>query len=886
MDDGAGTVTFTPDTGFTGTSTISYTVNDNDGCTSPSSTIMITVTEGPVANNDEASTCSNNPVTLDVLSNDIAGVGRTLAVATVDLNPGAPGRQTSFDVADQGTFAVDNNGIVTFTPEEDFVGMSTASYTVDNDQGIASNAATITVTTSPVPVAEDDSTATPFETAVAVPVLVNDQDPNDNLLEILSVTDPVNGTVTFTPQGTVIYTPNSGFFGADTFTYRIATPNSNGCTDMATVTVTVGNLGAPPPSHPPTAVADASTTPQDTPVAIPVLPNDYDIDGDTLTIIAVDPVTTEDGTASVNDRGTPDNPTDDFIDYTPAPGFVGHDTFTYTIDDGNGNTDTAIVTVRVTALGADPVPNAAGDSATTQPGVPVPIPVLLNDSHPTPMEPLTITTLTDGAHGTVEVNDDGTAIVYSPTAGFIGHDTFTYTIVDSDGDRAKAAVTVMVVNLESPADGVCLFQVRSQTVTAEEASSEEGDNPAEGAVDSRITHQAAAVGLTLATQQSNQVIAGTAVALAAALIPGANVTLSAPVPIVIANDNAQELPDIVEEQGLKTEFLAAQDDHVVITAAGAFVELPADALAQEEMLEIALVDAAQSSLAPLPGPAAADVWQLAVASGQDTVASPITLRLPYADVDGDGQVDSLSPVIDESTLTLWHYDAAAGWQRLPQAVVIPSANVMVVQTTQLGLFGIFQDDNGSLGAVGNSSDDVEFSIVTSSASAGANNGTWQDIGIATQAPLFVTAWDTTQVEDGDYAVRAVCADNLLALAPFQAGSATGSSGGGSSNCFIATAAYGSPLASQIEVLREFRDAYLLTHAPGRWLVRQYYRLSPPLADFIRDRAGLRTVVRVGLTPLVWTAQGLGHPVSRLLILMGSALCGFLGWVAWKRFHTV
>ncbi|MDH3603169.1 MAG: hypothetical protein OEU26_26445, partial [Candidatus Tectomicrobia bacterium] len=440
-------------------------------------------------------------------------------------------------------------------------------------------------------------------------------------------------------------------------------------------------------------------------------------------------------------------------------------------------------------------------------------------------------------------------------------------------------------NLDVPVPpGACLFQVRSQTSSTGDSSSEESGDPTEGAVDSRMTNQASAVSLMLATPQSNQVIAGTAVALAAALIPGENVTLSAPVPIVIANDNAQPLPDIVEDQGLKTEFLAAPGDHVVITAAGALIELPADVLGQEETLEIAVVDAADGALEPLPGTAVTDVWRLTVLSGQDTIASPITLRLPYADVDQDSRVDSFNPVIEESTLTLWHYDAASGWQRLPQAVVIPAANVMVVQTAQLGRFGIFRADNGSLGAVGNSNDDIGFSIATANGPNAADNANWQDIGIAMQAPVFITAWDTTQLADGDYEVRTVCANTLLALAPFQSTPAAGSSSG-SSGCFIATAAYGSPLAPQVQVLRDFRDTYLLPHATGRWLVQQYYRLSPPLSDFIRDRAWLRTVVRVGLTPLVWTAHGLGHPVSRLFILMGSAMCGLLGWVAWKRFHT-
>ena len=78
----------------------------------------------------------------------------------------------------------------------------------------------------------------------------------------------------------------------------------------------------------------------------------------------------------------------------------------------------------------------------------------------------------------------------------------------------------------------------------------------------------------------------------------------------------------------------------------------------------------------------------------------------------------------------------------------------------------------------------------------------------------------------------------------------GGGGGGGGGCFIATAAYGSPMAKDVRYLRAFRDEYLLTNAPGRWLVKEYYRLSPPLAHALRPHDSWRATVRVGLAPLV------------------------------------
>jgi hypothetical protein len=73
-------------------------------------------------------------------------------------------------------------------------------------------------------------------------------------------------------------------------------------------------------------------------------------------------------------------------------------------------------------------------------------------------------------------------------------------------------------------------------------------------------------------------------------------------------------------------------------------------------------------------------------------------------------------------------------------------------------------------------------------------------------------------------------------------------------CFIATAAYGTPLASEISVLRRLRDRYLLAHAPGRALVAAYYRIGPSAAQYIARRPQLRSVVRALLSPLAAAAK--------------------------------
>jgi hypothetical protein len=90
----------------------------------------------------------------------------------------------------------------------------------------------------------------------------------------------------------------------------------------------------------------------------------------------------------------------------------------------------------------------------------------------------------------------------------------------------------------------------------------------------------------------------------------------------------------------------------------------------------------------------------------------------------------------------------------------------------------------------------------------------------------------------------------------------GGSGGG--GCFIATAAYGSYLDPHVKTLRRFRDQYLLTNVPGEWFVRIYYQHSPPIADYIRERETLKTIVRSVLTVAVYSIE---YPVVAGLVLL-------------------
>jgi hypothetical protein len=275
---------------------------------------------------------------------------------------------------------------------------------------------------------------------------------------------------------------------------------------------------------------------------------------------------------------------------------------------------------------------------------------------------------------------------------------------------------------------------------------------------------------------------------------------------------------------------------------------------------------------------------LSLNSGAETVTTPVTIRLPYSDADHDGLVDFIEPAVAETLLTVWRYDASQGvWSHLPDALVLTDVNVMQVTTSELGLFTVLRASDRRVGDV---STDMAFPLpgVTSGVSdvAEAQGRGWTTIGRTSSSP-YVVGWDTTIFNDGFYGLRAVCAADPLALNAFEANAAARDNGS-DSRCFIATAAYGTPMEAQVQVLRQFRDTYLLPTSLGHWLVEQYYRFSPPLADIIRHHEGLRSLVRTALTPIVWLAQAAVHRGTGFwLIWIGIGLLGSIQ-VVWALYR--
>ncbi len=250
------------------------------------------------------------------------------------------------------------------------------------------------------------------------------------------MTQGSKGVVEVGPDGkNVLYTPDPNFIGFDQFTYTITdTENS---TDTATVTVEVLNQGEPP-----LAKNDAQTVLEDSPPnVIPVLANDSDPDGNTADMRVVAVTQGANGVVAIR-AGQLD------VTYQPNPNFFGTDTFTYSVRDSANNVSTASVVVTVT--GIPDAPDAKNDLATVNEGTTKnTIDVLANDVDPDG-DAITVSAVTQGQSGTVAIAADSKSVLYTPNAGFVGSDVFTYTIRDPAGNTDSATVLVTVNDLIGP----------------------------------------------------------------------------------------------------------------------------------------------------------------------------------------------------------------------------------------------------------------------------------------------------------------------------------------------------------------------------------------------------------------------------------------------------
>jgi hypothetical protein len=253
-------------------------------------------------------------------------------------------------------------------------------------------------------------------------VLSNDLTTGGTLIAT-NFTNTAHGAISLGENGAFTYTPNTGYVGDDSFTYFV----SNGYgTASATATIDVVD-DAPIANTDHYTVHAGQTLSVD--AALGVLANDIDPGG---TIIATNFTNVSHGTVSLGENGA--------FTYTPNTGYVGTDSFTYTISDG---TETASAAVDIDVVDTPPVANPdfyhVAENGTLT--VSAATGVLLNDFD-ADGDPIIATNFTNVSHGTVSLGENG-AFTYTPNTGYVGTDSFTYFI--SNGSETASAVATIDV---------------------------------------------------------------------------------------------------------------------------------------------------------------------------------------------------------------------------------------------------------------------------------------------------------------------------------------------------------------------------------------------------------------------------------------------------------
>ncbi|MCA0982865.1 tandem-95 repeat protein [Halobacillus yeomjeoni] len=429
-----GTWVYTPDRSYSGPDSFGVIISDGNGGT-VTSTVLINVKEPentlPTVGNYQEETIQDQAATGKVVGEDADGDKLSYALESDPSN---------------GKVEMSEDGTWTYTPKEGFIG--TDEFTVlvkDENGGTALSTITLQVSEpeNKLPTVGNYQEETIQDQAATGKVVGEDAD-GDKLSYALE-SDPSNGKVEMSEDGTWTYTPKEGFIGTDEFTVLVK--DENGGTALSTITLQVSE----PENTLPTVGNYQEETIQDQTATGKVVGEDAD--GDKLSYaLESDP---SNGKVEMSEDGT--------WTYTPKEGFIGTDEFTVLVKDGNGGTALSTITLQVSEP-ENTLPTVGNYQEETIQDQTATGKVVGEDADG---DKLSYALESEPSNGKVEMSQDGTW-TYTPKEGFTGTDEFTVLVKDENGGTALSMITLQVSEPENTLPTVGNYQeetIQDQTAT-------------------------------------------------------------------------------------------------------------------------------------------------------------------------------------------------------------------------------------------------------------------------------------------------------------------------------------------------------------------------------------------------------------------------------------
>ena len=403
------TITYTPASNYNGADNFTFTVNDGS-VTSNVATISITVNpvnDAPVAANQSVTIAEDVATTINLSATDIEGSPLTYTV----LTPPAHGTLTG------------SAPMLTYTPALNYNGPDNFTFKA-NDGSVDSNTATVSITVTPVndaPTANSQNVNYVMNTPQAVTLTGNDVEGSALTFTVLS--NPTNGVLSGTAPN-LTYTPNNGFTGSDNFTFKV----NDGTTDSNIATVSL--FLDPGINVAPIANNQSIVLAEDVPTAIALTATDANADPLTFIIVA----NPTHGSVTVSGAN---------VIYTPTLNYTGTDNFTFKANDGSADSNVATISLTITPLNDAPIANA--QNVSTQESIAKAITLTATDPDG---DVISYAIVTPPAHGSLT----GAApnVTYTPAAGYIGVDNFSFKATDGTLDSNPATVSIIVSAVNSP----------------------------------------------------------------------------------------------------------------------------------------------------------------------------------------------------------------------------------------------------------------------------------------------------------------------------------------------------------------------------------------------------------------------------------------------------